>query len=1083
MRKYCHSILLAILLVNIGSLFFSITASSPTIFQDRSLQTLKADSFTGFKRSILPPLFPIGNNFLLNSREVSLNQKNTQSRFSIHQQQDTTILNQTIDEDSKSFEFIPDIWGDLLGSDTYNQSLYTDGLIDPLNNAGAAEGASIFTRIGNHGNNETTADETLLDDIENISAGWQIEFPIQDNYSAIHISFKWRFDSPDGGFDDYDVLPSAGPDGTDLILDNTPDYQEIRCRIEHPDSNKSFWLGNETTPNRTVFYRVGSNITGDEIWYTFEHNFQVESQDSNFTLELGAYLNTREYWNEYYDVWFDEILIIGIDDIPDNNPPQPTFTGLDRTIDISRFKFWANFSEGTWESPIKNVTVFYELNSIPLNASLSSSLQFNVNEAGYNQTHWYHFSTFNFNDSIDYNFTVFDKANNSYTTGMQNIVIGDYTPPEITSTVINQTGTGFIHISMNTSDWGRGIDFVEFNYTIDGVAKDPFNMTGDGIYYQTTIPINYSSTLKFGVLLTDDADNSDFYHGHELVSVYPIVAENDIVYPEIQDYTITPSQTIEGRTNVTISALDAFGDISEVYLEVRYEDGTPHENYSHVTLTNSSIPGLYKLKTMGGEAALKLPYSDETYTITFVVIDKALNVNKTQPIVHVIPDILAPRVSINDIEYLYPGLLRVWVQAGDLGSGIDSILLQKSTKDGWTDGIPMISKENKFYADIQTGWIGNEQINFRINAIDNEGNEIDVGNRPTATYNTKFFFTTNIGLLITEIVLVTLIVVIFSAMKVTQLQQLRTLRRRRFDIALRRSERLAYLGEEAMFGFVASYGQSEGVSSILLWEPELIGHFYQYLKELVEKANNNVAFIMNTKAQDLVTYTDFKIEEIGCSAITFAYPVSSLPQKWLSILTLDQVPAGAGQGVLLLMLLMREKWSEISHNFQEEIADGMLEMKDLILSGEDKEAILHKAQEFRLFISGTLEVLDEIETETDEISDDIMADFESEFSDIPDDDVPDDEKLEDKNDTAPEEESDDIGTDFESDLSDKPDDEEIEDETDSEDAERETDEVSDDIMADFESEFLDIPEDEESEDEADSEEAKTKESYDAETED
>jgi len=153
------------------------------------------------------------------------------------------------------------------------------------------------------------------------------------------------------------------------------------------------------------------------------------------------------------------------------------------------------------------------------------------------------------------------------------------------------------------------------------------------------------------------------------------------------------------------------------------------------------------------------------------------------------------------------------------------------------------------------------------------------------------------------------------------------------------------------------------------------------LKELTDKANNNIAFIMQTKPQDQVTFVDFAIEEIGCSAITFAYPVSTLPQQWLSALTLDQVPIGRGQGVLLLMLVMREKWGESAHNFQKEITDGVIELKDLICSGEDKDIILRKAQEFRLFISGTLEVLDEIETETDEVSEDIMGDFETEFLD------------------------------------------------------------------------------------------------------
>ena len=91
------------------------------------------------------------------------------------------------------------------------------------------------------------------------------------------------------------------------------------------------------------------------------------------------------------------------------------------------------------------------------------------------------------------------------------------------------------------------------------------------------------------------------------------------------------------------------------------------------------------------------------------------------------------------------------------------------------------------------------------------------------------------------------------------------------------------------------------------------------------------------------------------------------------------------------MLLMREKWTEISHDFQEEITEGVLELKDLILSGEEKDLILQKAREFRLFISGTVEVLDEIEVETEEISADILGDFESEFLDMPEDDTSQDE--------------------------------------------------------------------------------------------
>ena len=57
----------------------------------------------------------------------------------------------------------------------------------------------------------------------------------------------------------------------------------------------------------------------------------------------------------------------------------------------------------------------------------------------------------------------------------------------------------------------------------------------------------------------------------------------------------------------------------------------------------------------------------------------------------------------------------------------------------------------------------------------------------------------------------------------------------------------------------------------------------------------------------------------------------------------------------------------------------------MILSGEPKEVILQKAREFRLFISGTVEVLEEIEIEADEVSDDVMGDFESGFLDDDDD--------------------------------------------------------------------------------------------------
>jgi hypothetical protein len=374
---------------------------------------------------------------------------------------------------------------------------------------------------------------------------------------------------------------------------------------------------------------------------------------------------------------------------------------------------------------------------------------------------------------------------------------------------------------------------------------------------------------------------------------------------------------------------------------------------------------------------LNLQYS-EVYNLTVFVSDQA-GLSNSSSQVYVVPDSIAPQVTSEsvELEYPYPGLLRVWVQVSDQGSGINSVTLERETQDGWSDPITLTPKNNRYYVDLQTDLIGNEQVNLRINATDNEG---WIG-YTTKAYTTKIFFSTVPGLVIAQVLIVFAFVSIFTTIKVIQLRRLRVRRRVRFDIALGRGERLAYLGEEALFGFVAAYCQREGVSSILMWEPRLVGHFYQYLKELTDKANNTIAFVMQTKPQDYVTFTDFNIENIGCTAHTFAYPVSTLPQQWLSTLTLDQVPLEGGQGTLLIMLIMREKWGEIAQNFQEEITDGVIELKDLICSGEDKQIILEKAREFRLFISGTLEVLDDIETETDDVSDEIMGDFGNEFLD------------------------------------------------------------------------------------------------------
>ena len=76
---------------------------------------------------------------------------------------DTIILNQTIDEDNEFFKPVNKIWENLLGTDSYDSSLYENGLIDPNNTAGGVPGASLFTRIGNHGNDFIQAEESPED--------------------------------------------------------------------------------------------------------------------------------------------------------------------------------------------------------------------------------------------------------------------------------------------------------------------------------------------------------------------------------------------------------------------------------------------------------------------------------------------------------------------------------------------------------------------------------------------------------------------------------------------------------------------------------------------------------------------------------------------------------------------------------------------------------------------------------------------------------------------------------------------------------------------------------------------------------
>lgn len=944
------------------------------------------------------------------------------------------MLNESLDVKNESFEFIYNIWADILGSDSFDETLFEVGTIDPLLSAGTGDGASLFTRIGNHGYNESSADQTLLDDVSNISAGWRVEFPVQADYNVINISFKWRYDCLDGAFDNYTALDGH----PDVVIESSPDYQEIRCRIVSPtSSDNSFWIGDDSTPNKSVFYRVGPNVTEDEVWHYFEGNFHVPQDSSNYTLELGAYLNTREYWNEYFDVWFDDILILGLNDIPDENPPQPYDFGLIRTQNKSRFLIWAEFFEGKWESSINNITVFYNQTSDSYDISSNESLKcvnFNITNAGYNQSHWEEFIDVDFNDTINYYFLVFDKANNSFQTEINTLIIWDFIPPEIIGTnrddndptgFVFQYGNGTIVISINVSDWGFGVSEIVLNYSINGETYLTYDMIEGNTYndsfttfYAILKDISYESKIEFSFYLNDVQDNSQIYPRD---SEYYIISEVDTVFPLIDpdEFHIEPSTIIEGHTNVTVMATDSFGEIDDVLLSVVSGNGIIV--YQNISLTNSSTPGLYIVRVMEGVKALKLPYDPNygEYSITIIVRDKA---GRTSSLTknYVVPDIISPKVEEDRRlwrkEYLTPTLLVITVQITDFGSGVDKVFLERKIKGQWINLSEMKpDPENPylFSYTIHTDWFGNQLIEYRIYARDKEGNELLADERPIDQYQTRIFFATTIGLLITEIIAVTLIVGIFSAIRLAQRQRLKVKRRARFDVALLRSERLAYLGEEAMFGFLSAFGQQEGVSSILTWEPRMIGNFYQYLKELADKAINNVSFVMQTKPDDIVTFIDFRIEEIGCSAITFAYPVSTLPQRWLSTLTLDQVPMGAGQGVLLLMLLMREKWSEISYDFKEEIADGMVELKDLILAGEDKEAIIRKVREFRLFISGTVEVLDEIDTEVDEMADEIMGDFETEFLDTDSDTETQDES---SPDDATDDHSDAIMGDFEKDF-------------------------------------------------------------------
>ncbi len=992
MKRSRLNILLLILLITNFSLFFTFSGTIGHLPRSHNSSIQRIESL-----SVFPTLFPRQDS----SDTVSVGER---PRLAI-QDTSTIILNITIDNDNESFAFTENIWDASLSSDPEvlsNSSLYQEGIIYPAENGLTSD--ALFSRIGNNGTNKTNANENLNDKIQGgISTGWQLEFPITQDFEMIQISFKWRFDAYDPpAFNDYEWNGISG--------DITPDYQEIRCRIKHASTSETFWLGNpisDQNPNGTVFYRVGRNVTLDEQWYNFTGQFYVPRNDtSNYTLELGAYLNTREYWNEYFDVWFDDILIEGINDVTDTSSPEPVGLGLDRTDDVSEYAFWTNFREGIWTSPIENVTAFYNrTGSVNLQTNISLQyrlLRTNITASGFNETHWDRIIAVNVSDLVEYKFVVFDSVGNEFTTDIYSHVIGDYTPPIIeseldptNSSFVNWYGNGTAKIRVNTSDWGFGVDEVILNYTID---DGPFQLLpmkdivtiGDITTYETKVYVGYGSTLKFTISLSDTEGNTNSY------SVLPILSEDDEIDPVIYIDDIIQSVTEEGHTVVYTYAEDPFGEIERVYLTVTYakndsfvvgrnSEGTILYNYSYIQLSFNDSIGLYEVRSTPStpQGALQLPFNlgvENSYSINVFVEDKVGNNDNTSQNV-VVYDIVAPKIQILDPEDPFPGKMKVWVQATDGGSGIAVVTLEKRKGSGWGHVINLSysTSRGQYYIELDTDWFGNQLIEFRINAIDNVGNNIDQSNRPTKSYTTRFFVSTTIGLFLTETIITTIIISLFTAIKITQRRRLRTVRRRRFDIALRGGERLAYLGEEAMFGFVAAYGQGEGITSMLLWEPSLIGQFYQYLKELVDRANNTVDFVMQTRAEDMVTYVDFTIEEINCSAITFAYPVASLPQKWVSTLSLEHTPETPRQGVLFMMLLMREKWTEVSHTFQEEIKEGMQDIKNYLLAGEDKEIINQKVREFRLFISGTVEILEEIETDTDEVTDSIMGDFESEF--------------------------------------------------------------------------------------------------------
>ncbi|MFW9855336.1 MAG: hypothetical protein ACFFFG_09745, partial [Candidatus Thorarchaeota archaeon] len=905
---------------------------------------------------------------------------NLNPRYAIQQLDTTVLLNETGTKNNGAIQFAENIWQDVLGSDPWavsTPSVYQDGFIVSnqvnVNN-------SLFVRIGNA---EPVNDSSFPEITGGLSAGWEIGFPIPAAYDVINVSFKWRFDAPDGAFDNYTKLPNG------VVLDGTYDFQEIRARIRNSDDeNKSFWLEGPVSsknPNGTVFYRVGPEVTLDEQWFNFSRSFSVpQVPAANFTLELGAYLNTREYYNEYFDVWFDDILILGLNNVNDTQGPVPTSYGLARTDIVIQNKFWANFSEGTWASDVKNVTVVYNRTGTQIDTNINLNLTFvfpsKISNAGYNESHWVELVNFDFDDVIDFYFVMFDEANNSHVTEILSKTIQDNAGPEIVSSTnvtdpyfIREMGNGTVLIRVNTSDFGDATSSVRIVYQVGGETKSAL-MIQNGSEYFIKLNVDFGDELEFQILLNDTVGNLNTFGN------YFITTKTDVIAPIIHNITIFPSKSTEGRTFVIVNATDAYGKINQNEVKLIVEsvnsDGTETTPVDILPLFYNATLDAY---TLLSSSRFVLRYLDDlNYSFTVEVSDlgEPLNnvVNKTE--YYKVPDIIAPRINSIIEEYPYPSVLWIGITVQDQGSGVKSVFLDKKTESGWDRMTPKTDDGLLYYLTLQTDVVGSERIEYRVYVVDNNDND-EFG--VSRIYVTPIFVTTVVGLIAAEAVVVTIFVAFFTLIKAVQRRRVRIVRRQRFDVALRRSERLAYIGEEAMFGFVGAFGQREGIVSILAWEPSMIGNFYQYLKELADKANNSVDFIMQLRATDQTTFVDFQIEEIGCTALVYAYPVSTLPQQWLSTLTLDQVPEGGGQGVLLLMLLMREKWAEVAHTFQEEIADGIVELKELLLAGETKEKFLQKTREFRSFISGTVEVLEEIETEVEDISDDIMEDFEADF--------------------------------------------------------------------------------------------------------